>query len=87
MTNLVVSNINEPMYDRDPLKQSVSQLFDDLENFKTFCVENGYVFDEKQLYNISNFAYRQSQKSNPRNMWFEDSLRFSRQQWQTSKPA
>lgn len=87
MTNLVVSNQNEPMHDRDPLKQTVSQLFDDLETFKTFCVENGYVFDESKLYDLSNFAYRQSQKQVSRDMWVEDSKRYSKQQWFAAKNA
>lgn len=33
------------------LKPEVNQLFDDLEEYKEFCVKQGYVYDEAHLYN------------------------------------
>lgn len=33
------------------MKPEVSRLFDDLEEYKEFCVRQGYVFDEGDLYN------------------------------------
>ncbi len=39
------------------------QLFTDLENYKEFCVDFGYKFDESTLYDMRSFAFRQFQKS------------------------
>ena len=33
------------------MKPEVTQIFDDLEKYKQFCVDYGYVYDEKHLYN------------------------------------
>ncbi len=32
-------------------KPEVSKIFDDLEEYKTFCVDQGYTFNEADLYN------------------------------------
>lgn len=40
----------------------VKQIFEDLENYKEFCVDYGYKFDEATLYDMRNFVYRQFQK-------------------------
>jgi hypothetical protein len=54
----------------------VHQLFTDLENYKEFCVDYGYKFDETTLYDMRSFAYRQHQKQlsgkYPKNSWDED---------------
>ena len=54
----------------------VHQLFNDLENYKEFCVDYGYKFDEATLYDMRSFAYRQHQKQlsgkQPKNSWDED---------------
>jgi hypothetical protein len=39
-----------------------NQIFEDLENYKEFCVDYGYKFDEATLYDMRNFVYRQHNK-------------------------
>jgi hypothetical protein len=34
----------------------VKQIFEDLENYKEFCVDFGYKFDESTLYDMRNFV-------------------------------
>ena len=41
----------------------VAQIFTDLENYLTFCQDFGYVYDEKTLYDMRSFVYRQFQKN------------------------
>jgi len=54
----------------------LTQIFDDLDKYREFCVDYGYVFDEKTLYDMRNFAYRQHQKQlagkPAKNNWEED---------------
>ena len=38
------------------------QIFEDLENYKEFCVDYGYKFDEATLYDMRNYVYRQHNK-------------------------
>lgn len=33
------------------MKPEVSSIFDDLNSYRSFCVEYGYTFDERHLYN------------------------------------
>mgnify|MGYP003705036309 FL=1 len=40
----------------------VRQIFDDLEKFREFCVDYGYKYDEKDLYDMRSYVYRQHQK-------------------------
>jgi hypothetical protein len=40
----------------------VKQIFDDLEKFLDFCKDNGYPFDEKELYSNKSYVYRQFTK-------------------------
>ena len=51
----------------------VKQIFEDLENYKEFCVDFGYKWDESTLYDMRSFAYRQFQKrvagKEPKNNW------------------
>ena len=53
------------------------QIFDDLEKYKEFCVDYGYVYDEAHLYDMKQFSYRQHTKQlagkHPKNNWIEDS--------------
>jgi hypothetical protein len=55
----------------------VRQIFEDLEKYKEFCVDYGYVFDEAHLYDMKQFSYRQHTKQlsgkQPKNNWIEDS--------------
>mgnify|MGYP006268676415 FL=1 len=39
-----------------------NQIFEDLENYKNFCVDYGYKFDEATLYDMRNYVYRQHSK-------------------------
>lgn len=39
-----------------------NQLFQDLENYKEFCVDYGYKYDEATLYDMRNYVYRQHNK-------------------------
>jgi hypothetical protein len=32
------------------MKEQMTKIFDDLDNYRKFCVEYGYVFNEAQLY-------------------------------------
>lgn len=55
------------------MKPEVSQIFEDLDNYRKFCVNYGHVFDEKNLYNerTSWGEYQRSIKGRePRNMWY-----------------
>jgi endonuclease IV len=54
----------------------VAKIFDDLEQYRDFCVDYGHVFDEKNLYDNKVFSYQQFQKfkSNKKvkNIWEEE---------------
>jgi hypothetical protein len=41
----------------------VTQIFEDLESYKEFCVDFGYKFDEATLYDMRNYVYRQHNKN------------------------
>ena len=40
----------------------VQQLFEDLDKFKEFCVNFGYIYDESELYDMRSYACRQFNK-------------------------
>ena len=40
----------------------VRQIFEDLENYLTFCQDFGYKYDESTLYDMRNYVFRQFQK-------------------------
>jgi len=42
--------------------QNVNRVFNDLENFKAFCVEYGFAFNEADLYKRSTHAYSQFER-------------------------
>ena len=54
----------------------VRQIFEDLEKYRDFCVEYGYVFDEAHLYDMKQFSYRQHTKQlagkQPKNNWLDN---------------
>ena len=58
----------------------VNQLFDDLENYREFCVDFGYKYDEATLYDMRSYVYRQHQKQLtgkwPKDQWAEDARKF-----------
>jgi hypothetical protein len=40
-----------------PMGEDITRIFDDLESYKKFCVQFGWVFDEKGLYNKNNKSW------------------------------
>jgi len=58
-----------------------AQTLEDLSNFLEFCVDYGYRYNESDLYNFKAYAWQQYNKfiqgKNAKNMWDEDSRRFS----------
>lgn len=58
-----------------------TRIFDDLDRLKQFCVNYGYRFNESDLYNFKSYAWQQynkfSNNKNAKNMWDEDTKRFS----------
>ncbi len=50
----------KPTFKHNP---KVAQIFTDLENYREFCVDFGYVFNEATLYDMRNFVFRQFQKN------------------------
>lgn len=54
----------------------VNQIFDDLDQFRQFCVDWGYRFDESYLYNMRNYAFQQFNKytggKNFKDQWADD---------------
>lgn len=59
------------------MKPEVSDIFEDLETYKKFCVDYGYVFDEAHLYNERNSTYNEYLKyARGREPW---------DQWRTPK--
>ena len=54
----------------------VEAIFDDLENYLTFCQDYGYKYNEADLYNWKSYAYQQFNKSlqgkHVKDMWFQD---------------
>lgn len=54
----------------------VYQIFEDLENLQTFCVDFGYKYDEADLYNPKSLVFKQFTKyatgKNVKNMWQVD---------------
>jgi hypothetical protein len=57
----------------------VTAIFDDLEQFLTFCQDFGYRFNEADLYNWRSYAYQQFNKhlqgKFAKDMWSIDSRR------------
>jgi hypothetical protein len=59
----------------------VNQIFEDLEQYLTFCQDFGYRYNEADLYNFKSYAWQQynkfSQGKNAKNMWEEDTRRLA----------
>lgn len=59
------------------MKPEVTDIFNDLEQYKKFCIDYGYVFDEAHLYNERSQAYNEYLKfTRGREPW---------DQWRTPK--
>ena len=61
----------------------VKQIFNDLDNYRNFCREHGFRFDEADLYSQRSYVYRQFQKfitGKPvKNQWEIDRVKFKEQ--------
>ena len=61
----------------------VNQIFDDLDNYRNFCRNFGYRFDEADLYSQRSYIFRQFQKfvagKSVKNQWEVDLARFKEQ--------
>ena len=59
----------------------VIEIQDDLEKLLEFCQDYGYRYNEADLYNFKSYAWQQynkfTQGKNAKNMWEEDTRRFS----------
>jgi len=57
----------------------VQQIFDDLEQYLSFCKDYGYKFNEGDLYNWKSYAYQQFNKflqgKQAKDMWTQDAPR------------
>ena len=57
-----------------------TQVFDDLEKYKAFCVSHGYKFNEQDMYNMRTYPFQQFNKfrngKNCKNQWEFDLRRF-----------
>ena len=62
----------------------VKQIFEDLDNYRNFCRNFGYRFNEADLYNTKNYIFRQFQKfiaGKPvKNQWELDLVKFKEQE-------
>jgi len=61
----------------------VKQIFDDLDNYRNFCRDHGYRFNEADLYSQRSYVYRQFQKftsgKSVKNQWEVDIIKFKEQ--------
>lgn len=57
----------------------VKAIFEDLDQFRRFCRDYGYRYDERDLYNWKSYAYQQFNKhlqgKIAKDMWIQDSRR------------
>lgn len=62
------------------MNSATTKIFDDLDNFRDFCRDYGYRYNEKDLYNWKSYAWQQYNKllngKNVKDMWFQDGKRF-----------
>jgi hypothetical protein len=60
--------------------KTVTEIFDDLDSFREFCVEYGYVFNEQDLYDSKSPVYKKFQKfqagKKVKNQWAVDKAKF-----------
>ena len=59
----------------------VTQIFEELEQFREFCQDYGYRYNEADLRNFKAYAWQQYSKFTSgkyaKNMWWEDARRFA----------
>ena len=58
------------------MSEAVEKIFDDLDNFRNFCRDYGYRYNEKDLYNWKSYAWQQYSKfssgKSAKDMWEQD---------------
>lgn len=63
------------------MSEAVEKIFDDLDNFRNFCRDYGYRYNEKDLYNWKSYAWQQYNKfssgKSAKDMWEQDRKRFA----------
>ena len=63
------------------MSDTVNKIFDELDNFRDFCRDYGYRFNEKDLYNWKSYAWQQYNKmlngKTVKDMWAQDGKRFA----------
>jgi len=63
------------------MSEAVEKIFDDLDNFRNFCRDYGYRYNEKDLYNWKSYAWQQYSKfssgKSAKDMWEQDRKRFA----------
>ena len=63
--------------------RNVNRVFNDLDDYRAFCVAFGYIFDEKDLYKRNSLGYVQYERYRRGDSfvdrWAEDSAYFSKQ--------
>ena len=63
------------------MSEAVEKIFDDLDNFRNFCRNYGYRYNEKDLYNWKSYAWQQYSKfssgKSAKDMWEQDRKRFA----------
>ena len=61
----------------------ITQIFNDLDNYRLFCRDYGYRFNEQELYNHKSYVYRQYQRyitgKPEKNQWEIDAVRLNEQ--------
>lgn len=64
--------------------KTVAQIFDDLDNLRKFCVEFGYRFNEKDLYDKKSYIFKQflnfQAGKKVKNQWDIDKVNFKAKQ-------
>lgn len=62
--------------------RNVNRVFNDLDDFRDFCVAYGYIFDEKDLYKRNSPSYVQYERHRRGDSfvdrWAEDALHFAK---------
>lgn len=60
--------------------QTVNNIFKSLEQYRTFCRDFGYKFNEQDLFNYKSFSFKQYQRfiqgKDAKNQWEADLTRF-----------
>ena len=63
---------------------SINTIFDDLDQYLSFCQQFGYKFDERDLYNVRSFSFKQFQRFQngkpAKNQWEVDLEKYKEQE-------